>query len=115
VPKKSKGRAGNTIPVTAAKLGMGQGQLRRAIEKGEVKYVEFAGLKRIPDAEIERIAALLGLSISDPVEVRGPEAASVAEAADPAEEKIAQPTKAGPKPAPRGTKATKSARAEANA
>jgi hypothetical protein len=60
--------AGNTIPMAAQKLGMGAGQLRRAIASGEVNYVEFAGLKRISDTEIERIAALLGLSVSEPVE-----------------------------------------------
>jgi hypothetical protein len=65
---KKHGGAGNTIPRAAKKLGMGAGQLRRAIDNGEVNYVEFAGLKRIPDAEIERIAALLGLTISEPDE-----------------------------------------------
>lgn len=45
---------------------MGAGQLRRAIEREEVNYVTFAGLKRISDAEIERIAALLGISILEP-------------------------------------------------
>ena len=46
MPKRSKGRAGNTIPDAAKKLRMGPGQLRRAIDNGEVNYVEFAGLKQ---------------------------------------------------------------------
>ena len=108
MPKRSKGRAGNTIPDAAKKLRMGPGQLRRAIDNGEVNYVEFAGLKRIPDEEIKRIAALLGLSI-EPVEASGTEDGPARSAA-PVGEQLTQPIKARPaKPAARGTKAPKSA------
>ena len=64
--RKRKGWAGNTIPVAARKLQMGESQLRRAVDRHEVNCVEFAGLKRITDAEIERIANLLGLQIIEP-------------------------------------------------
>jgi len=54
-------RAGNSIPGAAKKLKLGENTLRRAIANGEVKYVEFAGLRRIPDSEVERIRDLLEL------------------------------------------------------
>jgi hypothetical protein len=61
--RKRRGWSGNTIPVAAKKLQMGESQLRRAVDRKEVAYVEFAGLKRITDAEIERVANLLGLHV----------------------------------------------------
>ena len=43
---------GNTIPRAAEKLGMGESQVRRAVDRGEIKVVTFAGLNRIPNSEI---------------------------------------------------------------
>jgi hypothetical protein len=63
--KKRKAQPGNTIPGAARKLGLPEGQFRRAVDRGEVKVVEFAGLKRITDAEIARIANLFGISELD--------------------------------------------------
>jgi len=60
--------ASHTIPKAAEKLRLPEGQFRRAVKLGQVKTIDFAGLQRVPDAEIERIAELLGLSISEPVE-----------------------------------------------
>ena len=54
-------RAGNSIPGAARKLKLGENTLRRAIANGEVKYVDFGGLRRIPDSEVERIRDLLEL------------------------------------------------------
>jgi excisionase family DNA binding protein len=54
-------RAGHSIPSAAVKLGIGEGTLRRAVDRQEIRVVEFGGLKRIPDAEIERVRGLLGL------------------------------------------------------
>jgi excisionase family DNA binding protein len=54
-------RAGNSIPAAAKKLGVGEGTVRRAVDRKEIQVVEFGGLKRIPDAEIERVRGLLGL------------------------------------------------------
>ena len=48
-------RAGNSIPAAARKSEMGEGTVRRAVDRGEIKVVNFGGLRRIPDAEIERV------------------------------------------------------------
>ena len=50
-----------TIPAAAKKLKplMSEGQLRRAIKRKQVKTVPFGGLRRVTDAEIERVRALL--------------------------------------------------------
>lgn len=57
-------RAGNSIPAAAKKLGFGEGTLRRAVDRGEIKIIEFGGLRRITDAEIERVRAMFGLNHS---------------------------------------------------
>jgi hypothetical protein len=57
-------RAGNSIPAAAPKIGVSEGQLRRAIDRGQVHVVEFGGLRRITDAEITRVRALLGMADS---------------------------------------------------
>jgi hypothetical protein len=36
--------------------------VRRAVDRGEIKTIEFGGLRRISDAEIERVRALFGLT-----------------------------------------------------
>ena len=51
-------RAGYSIPAAAKELEVGEGTLRRAIDKGQVRYVQFAGLRRIPSAELRRIRSL---------------------------------------------------------
>jgi predicted RNA-binding protein len=50
----------NTIPAAAKKLKdlMSEGMLRRAVQKEQVNTIDFAGLRRITDAEIERIRGL---------------------------------------------------------
>jgi hypothetical protein len=64
MPKKSKptGRhiahMGFTIPGGAEELNVPEGALRRAVENGEVETVKFAGLRRIPPREIERLRSL---------------------------------------------------------
>jgi excisionase family DNA binding protein len=55
-------RAGNSIPAAARKLGFGEGTVRRAVDRGEIKIVEFGGLRRITDAEIERVRSLFALT-----------------------------------------------------
>jgi excisionase family DNA binding protein len=57
-------RAGNSIPAAAKKLGFGEGTVRRAVDRGEIKIIEFGGLRRISDAEIERVRSLFGLTES---------------------------------------------------
>lgn len=54
-----KPRLRNTIPEAAGRIGISEGQLRRAISNGEVRTVPFGGLERITDSEIERVRALL--------------------------------------------------------
>lgn len=64
MPKKSQpaGRhiahMGFTIPGGAEELNVPEGTLRRAVENGEVETVPFAGLRRIPPREIERLRNL---------------------------------------------------------
>ena len=53
---------GNSIPAAARKLGFGEGTVRRAVDRGEIKIIEFGGLRRISDAEIERVRVLFGLT-----------------------------------------------------
>jgi excisionase family DNA binding protein len=53
-------RAGNSIPAAAKKLGLGEGTIRRAVDRGEIQIIEFGGLRRITDAEIERVRAMFG-------------------------------------------------------
>ena len=61
--KVGRGLMDNTIPKAAKKSkALSEGQLRRAIDKGLVKTVDFNGLKRVPDAEIERVNNLLEAS-----------------------------------------------------
>jgi excisionase family DNA binding protein len=55
-------RAGNSIPAAAKKLGFGEGTLRRAVDRGEIQIIEFGGLRRISDTEIERVRSLFGLT-----------------------------------------------------
>jgi excisionase family DNA binding protein len=60
--KRHLDRAGNSIPGAAQRLGVGEGTLRRAVDRGEIAVVRFGGLTRITNAEIERVRALLGLA-----------------------------------------------------
>jgi hypothetical protein len=66
--KKNQANPRNTIPWAARKLGLPEGQFRRAVKLGQVKTTNFAGLQRVNDGEIARIAELLGLQIAEPDE-----------------------------------------------
>jgi hypothetical protein len=57
-------RIRNTIPEAARRIPCSEGQLRRAIARGEVRTVPFGGLERVTDEEIERVQALLGIEAS---------------------------------------------------
>ena len=50
----------HSIPAAARKLQplVTEGMLRRALHRGQVKFIDFGGLKRITDAEVERIRGL---------------------------------------------------------
>ena len=52
------GHLGFTIPAFAEALEVPEGAVRRAVEKGEVEVVWFAGLRRIPPREVERLRSL---------------------------------------------------------
>jgi len=56
-------RAGNSIPVSAKRLKMGDGTFRKAIDAGQVKVINFGGLRRVPEYELQRVAALLGIEL----------------------------------------------------
>jgi len=62
--------AGFTIPGFATRFGLPVGQVRRAVKRGEIKTVPFAGLERIPPAEAERVCRLFGLKPCDDPEAQ---------------------------------------------
>ena len=51
---------GLSIPAAAEELAWPEWSLRRAIDRGEVRVCEMAGLRRVPPAEITRLKELLG-------------------------------------------------------
>jgi hypothetical protein len=53
-------RIGLTIPEASRIWGWGEGTTRRGIAAGDIRYVEFAGVKVITPAEIARVSNLLG-------------------------------------------------------
>jgi hypothetical protein len=57
--------AGFTIPSFAEHYDLPVGQVRRAVARGDIKTVPFAGLERITPSEAERIAELFGLKSRD--------------------------------------------------
>jgi excisionase family DNA binding protein len=60
--KKHLSRVGNSIPGAAKKIGVGEGTLRRAIDRKQVEVIEFGGLRRITDAEVDRVRTLFGFA-----------------------------------------------------
>jgi len=59
--RQQHSNAGLTIPAFAKHFGLPVGQVRRAVTRGEIKTVPWAGLPRITPAEAERVAKLFGL------------------------------------------------------
>ena len=53
---------GFTIPGFAEEVGVPDGMVRRAVENGEVEFVWFGGLRRIPPREVERLRAFFKIS-----------------------------------------------------
>ena len=51
-----------SIPWAADELEISPSSMRRIVARGEVKVVEVNGLRRIPDAEVERLRQVLGRS-----------------------------------------------------
>jgi Helix-turn-helix domain len=58
-PARRRERPGYSIPQAAEALNLPEQQVRRAADRGEIKTIPFAGLRRIPPGEIERIRAEL--------------------------------------------------------
>lgn len=58
-PARGRARPGYSIPQAAEALGLKEQQVRRAADRGEIKTISFAGLRRVPPSEIERIRAEL--------------------------------------------------------
>lgn len=50
--------AGFSIPAAADELNMPYRTLLSAVERGEVRVIEFAGLRRVPAAEVTRLKSL---------------------------------------------------------
>jgi hypothetical protein len=62
--RRHLGSPGNSIPQAAQKIPCSEWVLRHAIELGQVRYIDWAGRKRITDAEIENIRELFGIELS---------------------------------------------------
>jgi excisionase family DNA binding protein len=65
-------RVAHSIPSAAAALGIGEGTLRRAVDRNEIEIIQFGGLKRISHREIERVRAAFGLSAPVEMEAESP-------------------------------------------
>jgi len=52
---------GHTIKSGARELGISHRTMRKAVEKGDVKVVDFGGINRITFEELERVRKLLRL------------------------------------------------------
>jgi hypothetical protein len=50
--------AGYSIPAVASELGMPEGLIRSAVQRGEIEVVPFGGLRRIPPREVDRLREL---------------------------------------------------------
>jgi hypothetical protein len=50
-PARRRGRLGYSIPKGAEELGLPEQQVRRAVDRGEIKTIPFAGLRRIPPSD----------------------------------------------------------------
>jgi len=57
--------AGFTLPAFSRHYGLSIGKVRRAVKRGEIKTVQFAGRERITPAEARRVAELFGLTERD--------------------------------------------------
>jgi hypothetical protein len=49
---------GFTIPAFAEEMNVPEGVIRRAVKRGDIETVSFAGLPRIPPREAERLRDL---------------------------------------------------------
>jgi hypothetical protein len=52
--------AGFSIPAAAKAADVPEGVMRRAVDRGEVEVIRFAGLRRVPPREVERLRKALG-------------------------------------------------------
>jgi hypothetical protein len=52
---------GLSIPAAAKELGWPEHSVRRAVDRGEIRTVPMAGLRRVPPAEIARLKKEFGL------------------------------------------------------
>jgi hypothetical protein len=57
----------NSIPWAAKEVGVSTSTMHRIVTRGEVKFVEVNGLRRIPDSEIDRLKELLGGGLAERV------------------------------------------------
>jgi excisionase family DNA binding protein len=55
VRKRRRDGAGFSVPAAAEAVGVSYKAMRAAIEKNQVRVVEFGGLTRVPKAEVARL------------------------------------------------------------
>ena len=55
VVKRRRDGAGYSVPAAAEEIGVSYKTLREAIEKNQVRCIEFGGIKRVPRAEVARL------------------------------------------------------------
>ncbi|MBT1509494.1 hypothetical protein KIP88_03170 [Bradyrhizobium sp. SRL28] len=63
--RRQHANAGFTLPAFSRRYGLTIGKVRRAVKRGEIRTVQFAGLERITPAEAKRVAELFGLKERD--------------------------------------------------
>ena len=56
--KRRRDGAGYSIPAAAEEMGVSYKTLREAIERRQVRVIEFGGLMRVPKSEVERVKQL---------------------------------------------------------
>lgn len=53
--KRRRDGAGYSVPAAAEEVGVSYKALREAIERNQVRTVDFGGLKRVPPSEVKRL------------------------------------------------------------
>jgi hypothetical protein len=56
--KRRRMRAGWSIPGAAEEVGTAYKTMRTAVERGQVKVIEFGGLRWVPNSEVERLKGI---------------------------------------------------------
>jgi excisionase family DNA binding protein len=56
--RRRRDGAGFSVPAAAEEMGISYKTLREAIDRGQVRAIEFGGLVRVPKSEVERLKGI---------------------------------------------------------